>query len=270
MNEMNLFRKPYPIASDIFLIDGHTAFLMLPDERKIANSMPWVWYAPTLPGLPGPEEEWMLRQFMAAGIAVAGIDVGESYGSPGGRSGFSALYRELVHIRKFSAKPALLARSRGGLMHYNWAADHPTSVSCIAGIYPVCNLLSFPGLEMACEAYEMAPEQFGVTLSHHNPIDRLSCLADAGIPIFHMAGDQDLVVPLEPNSQELAVRYRRYGGDMTLRVVRGRGHDMWAGWFQCPELVDFVISHVHLKTGSVNGMRSFFKDAFRRFFSEKD
>jgi len=54
---------------------------------------------------------------------VAGVDVGESYGSPQGRTGFSALYRELVEQRRFSRKPVLLARSRGGLVLYNWAAN---------------------------------------------------------------------------------------------------------------------------------------------------
>jgi hypothetical protein len=45
-----------------------------------------VWYAPTLPNLPGPEERWMFEKFRAAGIAVAGIDAGESYGSPAGNN----------------------------------------------------------------------------------------------------------------------------------------------------------------------------------------
>jgi hypothetical protein len=34
-------------------------------------------------------------------------------------------------------------------MLYNWACEHPESVACIAGIYPVCNLRSFPGLDRA-------------------------------------------------------------------------------------------------------------------------
>jgi len=28
------------------------------------------------------------------------------------------------------------------------------------------------------------------------------------------------------------------GGQMTLNVVKFAAHDYWAGWFQCPELVD--------------------------------
>jgi hypothetical protein len=32
---------------------------------------------------------------------------------------------------------------------------------------------------------------------------------------------------------------------MTLVVPKGQGHNMWPGFFQCQELVDFVIAHAH-------------------------
>jgi hypothetical protein len=53
---------------------------------------------------------------------------------------FSALYDELAQKRGLAKNACLLARSRGGLMLYNWAAGNPDKVACIAGIYPVCNL----------------------------------------------------------------------------------------------------------------------------------
>ena len=69
-----------------FKVDGHAAFVIMPKQLDEKSPVPWVWYAPTLPGLPGPEERWMFERFSRAGIAVAGIDVGESYGSPDGRA----------------------------------------------------------------------------------------------------------------------------------------------------------------------------------------
>ncbi len=235
--------KDLPLPAEVFLVEGRTAFLILPTERNATNATPWVWYAPTLPGLPGAEEKWMFQKFIKAGIAVAGIDVGESYGSPDGRSLFSAFYDELVWKRRFSGKPCLLARSRGGLMLYNWAVEHPESVACIAGIYPVCDLASYPGINKACGAYGMTAQQLADALARHNPIQRVGPLAKAQVPIFHIHGDADAVVPLEKNSAELAQQYRQFGGKMTLTVIEGRGHDMWLGWFQCQELVDFVIAH---------------------------
>jgi hypothetical protein len=41
----------------------------------------------------------------------------------------------------------------------------------------------------------------------------------------------------------LAERYRQFGGEITIVVPKGQGHNYWTGFFQCQELVDFVIAH---------------------------
>ena len=238
-------QKDLPLPGEVFEVDGRTAFVILPAAENLHTNRPtpWVWYAPTLSGLPEARERWMFERFLAAGIAVAGVDVGESYGSPQGRAHFTAFYRELVERRGFSRKPVLLPRSRGGLMLYNWAAEHPDSVGGIAGIYPVGNLRSWPGLDQACGAYGLTAAQLEEQLTQHNPIDRLAPLAKAGVPIFHIHGNADDVVPLKDNSALLASRYRELGGSMRLRIPPGQGHNVWVGFFQCQELVEFVIAH---------------------------
>ena len=235
--------KNLPIEGEVFTIEDRTAFLILPEKTEPGDPIPWVWYAPTLPGLPGDAETWMFETFLASGIAIAGVDVGESYGSPKGRAVYSALYKELVEKRGMAGRACLLARSRGGLMLYNWAAENPGSVACIAGIYPVCNLSSYPGLGRACGAYDMTEEQLAAKLAEHNPIDRLALLAEAKVPIFHIHGDRDTAVPLDENSSEVRKRYVKLGGEMTLEVVAGQGHNMWPGWFHSQALVDFVMAH---------------------------
>jgi pimeloyl-ACP methyl ester carboxylesterase len=235
--------KSLPVPGETFTVEDRQAFLILPEKPESSSPVPWVWYAPTLPGLPQSHERWMFEQFLRNGIAIAGVDVGESYGSPKGRAIYSALYDELVEKRGLASRACLLARSRGGLMLYCWAMENPDSVACIAGIYPVCNIASYPGVERACGAYGMTEEQLTAKLSEHNPIDRLAPLAKANVPIFHIHGDRDVVVPLEKNSGEVEKRYARLGGKMKLTVLEGHGHDMWSGWFQCQELVDFVIDH---------------------------
>ena len=187
----------------------------------------------------------MFDRFLASGIAIAGIDVGESYGSPDGRSAFSVFYQTITEEHALCSRPCLLARSRGGLMLYNWAAEHPDSVSGIAGIYPVCDLRSYPGLAEACGAYGISIEALSDQLADHNPVNRLSPLADAGIPIHHIHGDSDTVVPLENNSGVMLERYTGIGGVMRLENVAGRGHDMWEGWFRSQALVDFVKGVCH-------------------------
>ena len=128
-------------------------------------------------------------------------------------------------------------------MLYNWAAENPDKVACIAGIYPVCNLASWPGLPRACGAYGLSAGELKATLGQHNPIDRLAPLAKAKVPIFHIHGDKDRVVPLDANSRTVAERYKTLGGPITLKVIENQGHNMWPGWFQNQELVDFVIKH---------------------------
>lgn len=232
--------KFLPIPGEVFDVEGHTAFLIMPKEP--ASPTPWVWYAASLPPYPGPEEKWMFERFTNAGVAIAGIDVGESYGSPAGRALFTVFYEHLVAKRGMSKKPCLLARSRGGLMHYNWAVEHPGCVAGIAGIYPVCDLRSYPGLATACGAYEMTEQQLADQLDANNPVSRVEPLAKARVPIFHIHGDSDETVPIEANSAALAQQYKQFGGPMEILLIKGGGHDMWPGWFECQEIVDFAVA----------------------------
>jgi pimeloyl-ACP methyl ester carboxylesterase len=232
--------KELPLPGHVFLVDGHTAFLIPARVNSAATSRPWVWYAPTLPGLPGREEQWMFDQFLDAGIAIAGVDVGESYGSPAGRALFTTFHAEMTTVRGYSAKPVLLGRSRGGLMTLSWAVENPDKVAGFAGIYPVCNVESYPGVAKAAGAYQLKPEELQAHLKDHNPVDRLAPLARAGVPLFAIHGDVDSVVPLEANSGLVKERYAKLGGSMELIVPPGQGHNMWPGFFQSDALVNFV------------------------------
>ena len=225
-----------------FKFEDKDAFILMPKKHSELN-IPWVFYAPTLRGLPNERDEgWMINHFMEAGIAIAGIDVGESYGNIEGRNLYSKFHNFLTQRKKFNHKACLLARSRGGLMLYNWAANNPKKVKCIAGIYPVCNLRSYPGLERAAPAYKMSASELANSLSENNPINRLQNLAKADVPIFHIHGNVDTVVPLKSNSGIIAKRYQRFGGNMQLVVPKGQGHNMWEGFFKCDELVKFIIN----------------------------
>jgi predicted esterase len=239
-------KKALPLSGDVFLVDHCPAFLIParhPAHPFAKGPTAWVWYAPTLPGLPADTEKWMFERFTAAGIAIGGVDVGESYGSPDGRSKYTAFYQTLVDKRGMSRKPVLLGRSRGGLMLYAWACENPDWVAAIAGIYPVCNLESYPGIERAAGAYRLTAAELKNALRRHNPLDRLESLAKAGVPLFALHGDADTVVPLAQNSGEMAKRYSALGGKMELIVPKGQGHNMWRGFFESQELVDFVIKY---------------------------
>lgn len=225
-------------------VEGCSAFLITPAGKTASSPSPWVWYAPTkLADHPSPDHAWMFGQFLEAGFAIAGVDVGESYGNPQGRAVYTVFYETLCAQYGLSERACLFPQSRGGLMLYNWAAEHARCVACIAGMFPVADLRSYPGLETACGAYGMSEEELAACLPEHNPVVRLAPLAKAGVPILHLHGDSDTVVPIEQNSGELAERYRKLGGKMELLIVPGKGHGIMPEFFQCQALVDFVIRH---------------------------
>lgn len=236
--------KELILPGESFLIEKRPAFVLLPPEAKRTKPLPWVLYAPTLPGLPDQHEKWMHERFLDAGVAVAGIDIGEAYGSPKGRKLFTALYRELTERRGFAPRPCLLGRSRGGLWVTSWAADNPDKVAGLAGIYPVFDIRSYPGLATAAPAYGLTPKELEARLGEHNPIERVGVLAKARVPAFLIHGDEDRVVPLKENSAEFAARYKAEGaeGSVKLIVPKGQGHNYWEGFFRCQELADFVIA----------------------------
>lgn len=219
------------------------AFLIRPPGRQPSTPMPWVWYAPAIRGQPRPAHVWMFRQFLAEGIAVVGIDVGESMGNPGGRAAFSAFHSLLTEEYGCAERAILMPQSRGALMLYNWAAENPGHVACVAGIYTVCDMSSWPGLKRAAPAYGLSEEGLAAVLPQHNPIDRLEPLAKADIPLLHIHGDSDDPAPIEENSGELARRYRKLGGSVELIVVPGKGHEEAKEIFQCQQVADFVISN---------------------------
>ncbi len=247
--------RPEPVKSLIlpgesFLVEGQPAFIMLPPPSKRRTPQPWILYAPTLPPYPDANEKWMHEQFVNGGIAVAGIDVGEAYGSPKGRDLFSSLYRELTEKRGFAPRPCLLGRSRGGLWVTSWAIENPDMVAGIAGIYPVFDLRTYPGVAKAAPAYGLTTEQLEAQLGELNPIERTDVLAKHHVPVMIIHGDQDEVVPIEANSEELIVRYRAGGAAeaITVIAVPHQGHNFWPGFFHCQELVDFAIARAKAGT----------------------
>ena len=237
----------------VSLQDGHEGFVILPKGASSkTKAHPWIWYAPTFvkPTLPGKELQWLFPKLLDAGFAIAGVDVGESYGNPEGRKTFTQFYERVVTDFKLSPQACLLPQSRGGLMLYNWAAEHPRSVRCIGGIYTVCDLRSYPGLDKAAPAYGLTTDELAAHLPEHNPIDRLAPLINAKVPIFHIHGDSDKLVPLQKNAGELVKRYQDLGGKAQLVFVPGKGHEVCPEFFQSLALLEFFLNQAGSKKTS--------------------
>jgi predicted esterase len=232
-----------PKKAEVFEIERHKAFLYA--APKPAEGKPWVWYAPTLNGVSLFGRKMYFETFMRAGISIAGYDLGEVRGAPASTAKFTLFYEDMVK-RGYSSKPILLGQSRGGMMTLAWAFRHPDQVRAWVGIYPVCNLASWPLKNSKAQTladFGMPEAELVGKLSDFNPVDNLQGLLANKVPMFVVHGDSDVVVPYELNTGLLKERYTAGGGQISVKVIPGEGHKEGPSFFECRELVDFVLKH---------------------------
>jgi len=233
-----------PKVAETFEIDGHKAFVYAAPTP--AKGKPWLWYAPTLNGVSLVQRKLYFESLMNAGISIAGFDLGEVRGAPASTAKFSLFYDWMVK-RGWSPKPILLGQSRGGLMMLAWAMRNPENVRAFVGIYPVCNLASWPlkNFKAATLAdFGMPEAELLDKLSQFNPVDNLQGLLANKVPMFVVHGDSDVVVPYDDNTRLLKERYLAGGGSITVKIIPGEGHKVSPSFFECQELVDFVIANI--------------------------
>jgi len=225
-----------------FDVEGHKGYLQA--APTAAAGKPWIWYAPNVGGkFIILQHKFYTDAFLRAGIAIASYDLGEVRGAPGSTAKFTHFYDAMVQ-RGYSRKPILLGQSRGGLMTLAWACGNPDKVKAWAGIYPVCNLESYP-LRMSKKEtladFGMEESQLRAKLHEFNPVSLLDGLAKQKVPMFSVHGDKDGTVPLEENTLLLQQRYQAAGGTCEVKIIPGRGHEVSPAFFECQELVDFVL-----------------------------
>jgi len=230
-----------PPTAETFDIAGHKAFLQAAPHP--AAGKPWIWYAPTLRSLSFAERKTYFETFMEAGISIAGFDLGEVRGAPASTAKFTLFYDAMVQ-RGYSPKPILLGQSRGGMMTLAWAFRHPDKVKAWVGIYPVCNLASWPLKNFKTQTladFAMTEPELVGRLGEFNPIDNLKGLLANKVPMFAVHGDSDVVVPYDLNTKLLKERYESGGGQISVKVIPGEGHKVGPSFFECRELIEFVL-----------------------------
>ena len=233
-----------PKTRETFEIDGHKAFVYA--APKPAQGKPWLWYAPTLNGVSLVQRKLYFESLMHAGISIAGFDLGEVRGAPGSTAKFTLFYDDMVK-RGWSPKPILLGQSRGGLMMLAWGVRNPDKVRAFVGIYPVSNLASWPlknSKAATLADFAMPEAELVEKLSQFNPVDNLQGLLANKVPMFVVHGDSDVVVPFDDNTRLLQERYQAGGGSITVKIIPGEGHKVSPSFFECQELVDFVLANV--------------------------
>ncbi len=129
-------------------------------------------------------------------------------------------------------------------MLLSFAVTHPDKLTAFTGIYPVCNLASWPLTRSKAALladFGLSEAQLLADLPRFNPVENLARLAANKVPLFSVHGDSDAVVPLDANSALLQQRYASQGGQMTLKVIPSEGHKVGPSFFECQELADFIL-----------------------------
>jgi len=197
--------------------------------RESAAGKPWVWHGEFFGHKPAPD-----IALLGKGFHIVYTRIPDQFGGPSAVAHWNAVYKVLTERHGLRRKAALVGVSRGGLYCYNWAAQNPDKVACIYGDAPVCDVRSWPmgkghgigspqEVEKLFSAYGVKTEAelFPKLL---NPIELLEPLAKAHVPLLHVYGDVDDVVPWEENTKVVADRCKALGGDMILIGKPGIGH----------------------------------------------
>ncbi|QEM11229.1 SGNH/GDSL hydrolase family protein [Mucilaginibacter rubeus] len=203
------------------IIGTHKAYFVNP--KKPLEGNPWIWRA-SFPDWHTDIDSILLTK----GFRVAFVNVDDQYGSPYALQVWDAFYKYLTTKQSFATKVALEGVSRGGLYVYGWAKRNPDKISCIYNEAPVCNIKSWPGGKLSApgdaglwkqlqQVYHFTEQQ---ALDYKdNPIDNLDGLAAFKVPVMHIIGINDQVVPNADNTNILAQRYTALGGPMMVYPV---------------------------------------------------
>ncbi len=218
---------------------GRACILVLP--KKAANGNPWIWRARFFGHEPQTDVALLEKGFHLAYVDVAGL-----FGAPEAVRIWDGYYAYLTTEHKLAAKPALEGMSRGGLIIYNWAKANPDKVACVYADAPVCDVKSWPK-ESDPATWQACLKAYGLTeremeTATCNPIDGLEPLAKAKVPLLHVVGAADDVVPVAKNTAVLEARYKALGGSIEVISKPGVGHHPHSLKDPKP-IVDFVLRH---------------------------
>ncbi len=229
-----------------FQFQGRDCRVVCPD--KPADGNPWIWNA-RFPDWHTDIDSILLSE----GFYVTYINTDELIGSPRAVEVWNGYYNYLILTHNFCSKVALEGVSRGGLYVYNFARRYPDRISCIYAEAPVCDFKTWPGGftggKRSDSDWNLIKEMYGFqddaeALAYKdNPIDNLDSLAKAKVPILHMIGLNDVVVPPELNTFVLADRYVRLGGIATIVPSTGGVQELEGHHFpiETPRLIaDFI------------------------------
>lgn len=194
-----------------------------------AKGKPWILRARFWGHEPQTDID-MLEQ----GFHIAYCDVAELYGSDKAVQRWNYFYKSMVKAG-FNKKVVLEGMSRGGLIVYNWAIQNPEKIACIYADAPVMDFKSWPMAQGKLTKYAYDIQQLLTTYGFANETEALqwNChsihkcahiMAKAKIPILHVVGDADDVVPVSENTTIFEYEMKALNAPITVIHKPGVGH----------------------------------------------
>jgi pimeloyl-ACP methyl ester carboxylesterase len=173
-----------------FSLEGVEGSVGVYVPKQAAAGAPWVFRCDRLDGSSAVDLELLAKGFH---IVVAPVP----YNADGPILKHWDVVYDYLTGKGFAPRPVLAGRGAAAGEMYAWAIENPGKVSCIYGENPILRS----------------------SLAKVQPVDNLKPLALEKVPLIHVCGS------LDPNlkTQTGEVK-KRYTGEMTVIVDRGRGH----------------------------------------------
>jgi pimeloyl-ACP methyl ester carboxylesterase len=188
-----------------FSVQGTSMTTMVIAPNTAAAGMPWVYRAGFV-----FRDAKVDQELLAKGFHIVTGPVGVSFVM----KDWDTTY-EYVTGHGFSKKPAMEGAGGGAGEVYAWAIENPDKVSCV---------------------YAENPRMHSA-VAKTQPLDNLSPLAKANVPLVHVCGSIDPW--FKDNTLEVEKRYKKLGGKIHVIVKEGQGHYPLAPEDPAP-VVDFI------------------------------
>jgi hypothetical protein len=183
-----------------FRLDGISIIV----PKTVAQGKPWLFT-----GDPIERNSTVEQALLAKGYYIVIV--------PMEQKRWDNTYKLLVD-NGFSSKPAMKGTGPKAGEAYAWAIANPDRVSCIYARNPLMHSL----------------------MAKSPPIDNLSPLAKAGVPVLHDCGSLDPL--LNDQTRVVEKRYKELGGQITVIIRKGEGHFPLSP--KDPKtVVDFILNH---------------------------
>lgn len=228
-----------------FTFKGHAAKIVYPNKSESHNY--WIWRARFWAHQPQLD-----KALLEKGFFVVYVDVANLFGNSEAVDLWDQFYKYCVEEEGLNEKAVLEGMSRGGLIVYNWASKNTDKVFSIYADAPVCDIKSWPGglykgegsakeWKTCLEVYAL--DSVSVMAYDDLPLNNCVCVAEANIPVIHVYGEEDKIVPYAENTAIVVEKMRAAGGIIKLIPKPGVGHHPHC--LKDPQVIlDFILDSV--------------------------